>query len=141
MHEHLNGNNKAHVKIEGKKCTLWFLSGAFVNFGKFWKQILSEGKVCVLAIKNYIFYCKYLLFYQNVPCFSVSFPMKFLGKSARRDVKKNKLCAQYYSLNIIVIVYTKHCTCAPVGHSLDQWACPEITQLWSDWHYKLIFIF
>lgn len=35
-----------------KKCTLWFLSEAFVNFGKFWEQILSEGKVCVLAIKN-----------------------------------------------------------------------------------------
>ena len=35
-----------------KKCTLWFLSGAFVNFGKFWEQILSEGKVCVFVIKN-----------------------------------------------------------------------------------------
>lgn len=85
-----------------KKCTLWFLSGAFVNFGKFWEQILSEGKVHV-----YLWSKIYPLIYQNVPCFSASFPMKFLGKSARRDVKKNKLCTQYYLLNIIFMVYTK----------------------------------
>lgn len=85
-----------------KKCTLWFLLGAFVNFGKFWEQILSEGKVHV-----YLWSKIYPLIYQNIPCFSASFPMKFLGKYARRDVKKNKLCTQYYLLNIIFMVYTK----------------------------------
>ena len=77
-----------------KKCTLWFLSGAFVNF------YLKERYV-------YLWSKIYLLIYQHVPCFSASFPMKFLGKSARRDVKKNKLCTQYYLLNIMFIVYTK----------------------------------
>lgn len=66
-----------------------------------------ENKFCLKERYVYLWSKIYLLIYQNVPCFTASFPMKFLGKSARRDVKKNKLCTQYYLLNIRFIVYTK----------------------------------
>ena len=79
-----------------------------VLIGSFCKLMANfENKFYLKERYVYLWSKIYLLIYQNVPCFSASFPMKFLGKSARRDVKKNKLCTQYYLLNIIFIVYTK----------------------------------
>lgn len=71
---------KMHIMI--MVLTFWGEGGVFVNFRK------------ILRTKFSLKERSTKMFHLN----SVRFPVKFLGKSARGDVKKNKLCTQYYLL-------------------------------------------